>query len=172
MKVKVIYPFTPTWLDYPDNESQAIVIHFLGCEHNCNECHNPLFQQFDNDKAIEVSTKNLYDFLHRVCYENKTNKIVFEGGDSLHPLNRSFTRQFLNKYSNVFDICIYTGYSFLEFSKMELKGFKYIKCGNFQKDLFQQPIKTDSYIQLASTNQEIYDTNFNLLTRNGRMYFK
>lgn len=161
-----------TFLDYPDPINPAILIYFLGCDHSCPECHNEAFKNRDFDKGVEVSIESLFYMIKDYGHRNHTNKIVFSGGDPLHPLNRSFVRTFINKYSNVFDVCIYTGYEISEVKNMELTGFKFLKCGKYNKALHQEAIKTDSFMKFASTNQSLYNSIYSLLTHNGTYNFK
>jgi organic radical activating enzyme len=171
LTAKIIYPFGATFLDYPDNKSNAVIIYFLGCELHCINCHNQLFQIRDNEKAKEVTIKQFYDDLFSACDRNRTSKVVFSGGDSLSPLNRDFTREFLNKYGNVFDIFIYTGYRVEQVKMLNIKGFKFIKTGQYDENLKQESNQSDNFMKLASSNQEIYNENYSLLTRNGVLNF-
>jgi organic radical activating enzyme len=169
---KIIYPFGTTFLDYPDNSSQAVIIYFLGCEWDCKDCHNPLFKIRDNDKAKEVGIKQFYNDLLIFCKkQNNTTKIIFSGGDPLHPLNRQFVREFLNKYSYLFDICIYTGYPIEQIKLMDVKGFTFIKSGTYDSLQAQEPYKSDNFMRFASMNQQLYDENLNLVSRQGKYYF-
>lgn len=167
----ILYPFGATFLDYPDNQSRSVIVYFMGCEHMCDGCHNPEFQSKVHSKSKEVNINQFYNDLFEYCKRENTNKIVFSGGDPLSPYNRDFTRLFLNKYGNVFDVCIYTGYTVELVKMMSIKGFKFIKVGKFEKDKFQESCQSDNFMQLASTNQEIYNENYALLTRNGVINF-
>lgn len=172
MKRRFIYPFTATWLDYPDNESIAIAVYIMGCEHFCKECSNPDFADMDYIIGTkELSLTDLYVKLLDVCCRNKTSRLVLIGGDFLYKNNLYFTKEFLKGYSREFEICIYTGYDIEYIKQYEIKGFKFIKCGCFEKDNKILSEKTDEYLQFASTNQKLYDMNYNLLSDNGRYYF-
>ncbi len=124
------------------------------------------------DKGKMITADLLFKLLKEEGFRQHTKQVVFSGGDPLFQNNRDIVRSFLNKYGNIFDVCIYTGYTMPQVKQMELSNFKYLKCGIYNKDLHVAPMKTDSYIQLASSNQEFYNSNFSLLSHNGRMYFK
>lgn len=171
LTTKIFYPFGATFLDYPDNESRAVIIYFLGCEHQCVGCQNPTFKNRDCNGSKEVSIIQLYNDLVEKCTKENTNKVVFSGGDPLYIYNRDFVREFVNKYGNVFDICIYTGYEIEQVKMMKIKGFKFIKTGGYDEVLRQESCQSDNFMQFASTNQELYNENFSLLTRNGRINF-
>lgn len=171
LKTKIVVPFSKTWIDYPDDESLAVVIYFLGCIHNCIGCHNPLFKLTDYKSAQEFTPKQLYDELFKFCDAHQTKKVIFSGGDSLNDANVAFTKYFVNSYGNIFDICIYTGYTIEEVKYKNIKGFKYIKVGQYVEELKQESYKSDHCLQLASSNQEIYNANYNLVSRKGKMNF-
>ena len=161
-----------TFVDYPDPINHALIVYFLGCEHTCSDCHNPSFKNKFFDKGKMITADLLFKLLKEEGFRQHTKQVVFSGGDPLFQNNRDIVRSFLNKYGNIFDVCIYTGYTMPQVKQMELSNFKYLKCGIYNKDLHVAPMKTDSYIQLASSNQEFYNSNFSLLSHNGRMYFK
>ena len=71
-----------------------------------------------------------------------------------------------------YNIIVYTGYNIDRVYKNNINGFKFIKCGNYDSNLKQTPHKTDDYIQFASTNQKLYDKKLNLVSENGKYYFK
>lgn len=93
------------------------------------------------------------------------------GGDPLYPKNLEFVKELLIKLGDEFDFCVYTGYDPDYVKLNNVKNFKYLKTGLYNEHFKQQSVKTDEYFQLASSNQEIYDKDFVLLTDGGRMYF-
>lgn len=156
-----------TFLEYPDNESLAVILYMRGCSGNCIGCHNYELKEY------KKLPDNIISNLIESCERNKTNKIIICGGDPLFFMNLELTNKIINELHNNYDICIYTGYhvKFVKNSKLE-KGFKFIKCGPFIQDLYIGSDKTDDYIQFATSNQNLYDNNFNLLSKDGRYYFK
>ena len=177
LKIKTLYPFSATWLDYPDAESYAVYVSSLGCDIGCIGCQNQILQDYNTDKNNEfIKTKifTLKEFqseLLDTCYKNKTNKVVLGGADFLYRENIDFTRQFIKSYGNVYKICLYTGYTAQQVKEKNIKGLTFLKSGGYVERFKQEAIKTDDYIQLASTNQEVHDSRFNCLSRNGRMQF-
>ena len=120
---------------------------------------------------MQFDTVNwLYKSIVLFAIKNNTNKLVLSGGDPLSEHNREFTKQLLI-YNNYFDICVYTGNQVSDVRQMGVYGFKYIKCGKFQNDKFQQQTKTDEYMTLSSTNQKLYDSEYNLVSSNGIITF-
>lgn len=158
-----------TWLDYPDPESNAIIVYFCGCEHHCKGCHSPLLQS-----SYEYSESN-QDILEKIIDYSKradTNKLVFLGGDPLYSKNLNLTTFLVNNLSKDYDICIFTGYDIEYVKKLDLHNIKYYKCGKFDIDNQRKSMKTDEEYVLASPNQNFYDGNYNQLSTNGILKFK
>ena len=173
MFVNLVYPFTATYLDYPDDESLAITILFCGCNHFCKNCHNQELQNYNYQKGTKVFYIDQFiNELKNVALKYKTSKIVLQGGDPLFKTNIDFTRRFLEKVSNYFDVCLYTGYSLEDIKKNDIKGYTFLKTGTYNENLKQDSEKTDDYIQFASTNQRLYDSDNTLISDNGKYYFK
>ena len=167
-KINCIIPFRESFLDYPCPESSCISIYFIGCEHNCSGCSNPQFQDInykDRNTAI-IGADYLLNFLKRY----HTKNITLLGGDCCHPKNIDFTKELLIK-NKEFNICIYTGYSIDYIKQNDVKGFKFIKCGKYISSLKQISEKTDDYMTFASTNQILYDSNYNPLSIDGQYKF-
>ena len=163
---RILQPIQTTWLDYPDNESLAIIVCMMGCDNGCFMCQNKDFQDSNySNYTKEYSVDNFVKEIEYLCKKNKTDKIVLSGGDPLAPCNIDFTKEFLNK--TLLDVCIYTGHSIDYVKEHLVKGFKYIKCGKFDYKNLRESFKTDELIQFASPNQELYDENYNLLSENG-----
>jgi len=170
-KIKILKTSNISFLDYPDNDSWAVVVYIMGCNHNCPGCHNPQFQDISNtNKDIkEVSLQSFNEYLTELMEKYRTDKLVLSGGDPLHPDNVNFVRKFLN-FTN-YNVCIYTGYSYDYVQTLNLSNFKFLKCEPYLLDMAQVSVKTDEYLQLASENQKLYNNNFKLLSKDGRYYF-
>lgn len=176
MKIKeinVATPFANTFLDYPDPISNAMIVYMMGCDGNCKGCQNPQFKNKNYDFCTEkfkpsVLEREIINSLKR----NRTNKLVFSGGDPLAKNNILFTKSFTQNHSRHIDICIYTWHDIEFVKKNGIKGFRFIKCGKFDQKLFQGSEKLDEYIKLASKNQIIYNHNYVPLSKDGVYYFK
>ena len=162
--------FETTFLDYPSPDDIAIVVIMSGCEHHCIGCQNPLLQKLHEDwKNGQIS--DIIEEVKVLCKRNETNKIVLSGGDPLHPCNRNLTSQICSVLGPTHDICIYTGYPYLEVKNMQIKGYKYVKCGKFDKDNMQISEKTDDYIQFVNKTQNLFNEAGEQLSIEGRFYF-
>lgn len=167
--INVSKNFLFSFLDYPDNHSGAVVIYFYGCEHSCKGCHNSEFKDVKGGdfSSIHQLMSSLISFSRR----NRTNKIVFSGGDPLHPKNINLTRSLCDSLYKEYDICIYTGYDSIYAQQKGVKNFKFMKCGGYDETKCQLSNKTDSFLYLASRNQYIVDSKYNALSINGKYKF-
>lgn len=155
-----------TFLEYPDNSSIATIFYFSGCDRNCEGCQNTSLKEYTPLDEKEVLS-GIVNYSKRL----KTNKVVLCGGDPLYKKNLDLTRKILYNLGNDFDICIYTGALIDEVKKLNLTGFKFIKCGVFDKTKFIGSKKTDEYIQFATSNQELYNEFLELISHDGIYYF-
>lgn len=161
--------YDTTFLDYPSPDGIAVIVFMSGCCHCCEGCQNPLMRKlYTRDEKDIGEALSSIDIL---CERNGTNKLVLSGGDCLHPNNRELTKQICFYFKDKLDICIYTGYSIDEVKQMDIDGFKYIKCGVFDKNNIQESEKTDEYIQFVNPTQNLYDSQYQQLSINGRFYF-
>lgn len=171
--MKIIYPPDTTWMDYPDNHSQALLVYTIGCNHNCSECHNPELQKVDySENVIEISdSKTLYEIIKESSKKERTNKIVFSGGDPIHYNNLEVIRDFLLTKKD-FDICLYTGHNVKKVKEIGIKNFSFLKCGKYKKNKKQKSEKTDEKISFSSSNQKLYNSKFELISNFGVYIFK
>lgn len=165
-----IVDYTVTFIDYPNNTDWAVIFYCSGCCHKCVDCHNSQLQ--DSSKGIKYNTTELYNLIKKETRKNKTNKIVFSGGDPLYPTNIDTLKDFLNLYGNEFEITIYTGYNIEYVKSHEIKNFNFIKCGIFDKNQKQISGNFESYFQLASKNQNFYNDKYEQLSTNGRLFYE
>lgn len=166
-----------SFLDYPDNDSIAVVLYLMGCNNNCFMCHNSEFCKkelyLSSPEVKNLSVSEIVKILIEEAKRNKTNKIVLSGGDPLFEDNLEGTKQLIKLLSmGNYDIMVYTGHNVQYAMYNKVSGFKYLKCGKFDFSRKVEAHKTDDYFQLASINQELYDENYELISENGRFYFK
>lgn len=157
-----------SWLDYPDPESNAVLVYFRGCEHHCVGCHSAILQKYlPYSESNEEILNKIVNFSRRA----DTNKLVFLGGDPLYSKNIPVVSYLVDNLYNNFDICIFTGYNIEYVKKLDLKGVKYYKCGKFDIKSQRKSMKTDDEYVLASPNQNFYDGNYNQLSVDGVLKF-
>lgn len=171
MSVKIVLPLTASFTDYPDDESIAVVIYFLGCDHSCLSCHNRELKSYNYEPSTEVNQDSLIDLVSGFALRNNTDKLVFEGGDPLSINNIKFIKKILPKLIDVYSITIYTGYEIDYIKEHNIQGFKFIKCGPYLSQYAQEPCKTETFMRLGSSNQKLYDSNYDLISKDGIYYF-
>jgi organic radical activating enzyme len=172
-KLNISYPLSTTFIDYPDNESIAVLIYFMGCDKNCKGCHNPGFRNpYFSTGTKSINTETIVNEIESFCARNKTNKIVLSGGDPFYPTNIDGVKEIIKSLTDRYKIIAYTSYEKEYIISNNITGFTYIKSGVYNHDLYQTPEKTDSFIRFSSKNQNLYDSNLQLISSNGIYYFK
>lgn len=156
-----------SFLDYPNNSDISIILYLPGCDRNCKGCQNSNLQYFEEFENLDI----LINYLIKKCSSAHTNKICLQGGDPLYKDNIKTTKYILSKLSKNYDICIYTGGDIEEVKKLNLQGFKFIKCGIFDESKYIGSFKTDNYIQFATSNQKLYNSDLKLISKDGIYYF-
>lgn len=166
MEVAISIPLYPTFLDYPDPESYAVCVSFVGCSHNCKGCHNVPLQKRETAPVYKLyDMEGLLSDLRESTKRNRTDKVVLSGGDPLHPENIEFVKEFLQQNTE-YKIVLYTGYD-IDFVKEQGIKCDFIKCGKYDASQSQQSEKTGSRMVLASKNQILYDSEYKALSVEG-----
>ena len=109
---------------------------------------------------------NHFDELHVLILNNVAKNYLFSVDERIKMTEKSISR-----LSNV-KVKVYDNLLVNYVKENNVKGFKFIKCNVYKENIKQSSEKTDDYIQFASRNQKLYDSNFKLLSKNGRFYFK
>lgn len=170
---RILNDLVATFLDYPDNFSIAVCVVMVGCDNNCPGCQNPLLRDPNCLKGTrEITKEDLVSEIILQCNRNVTNKIVLSGGDPLFPGNLDTTKYILEKLGKNYDICIYSGHD-VNYARFHgIKGFKFLKVGYYDQKNSRISKKDDYEIVFASPNQELYDENYKLLSKDGVYEFK
>lgn len=174
MQVNIAYPIQTTFMDYMDNKSQAVLIFFMGCEHNCAGCHNSQFQNrnIESEYVKIFDVLELQDIIIDIAKRNYTDKIVFSGGDPLYRDNLEEVKYLLYTLKQKgLKVTLYTGYDFKYVTMNNVRGYEYIKCGPYIESLKQSAIKTDKMFVLSSKNQEVYNSKGELISNLGIVHF-
>ncbi len=172
--VYVKYPFSFVTQDYPDNCSFSLILYLAGCEHFCKNCQNPSFQNIEpsNKDLVSLHTNTLLRHVDQYMLFNKeVTSIVISGGDPLYENNEYFTKKLCIEYGEKYSIAIFTGYEIDYVKQIELTGFKFIKCGKYDENLKQESYKNDYEMQLASSNQEWYNSSYERISEKGLLRF-
>jgi organic radical activating enzyme len=120
---------------------------------------------------LSISVDDFNELVKRETLMNKTKNVVFSGGDPLFKENLEFVKEFLIKYGSLYNICIYTGHNIEYVKENNIKGFKYIKCGTFDNSKKRLSGNFGDQFILASSNQNFYDENYNLISEDGILIY-
>ena len=162
------FTVSTTFIDYPSDDDDAIIVYFYGCEHNCEGCHSK-----DNQNFIEYDYKDVINEIKKLNYFKTYDKIVLSGGDPLFPKHEKQTNMLIKELLSMgFLICIYTGYPINIVKKKLLYEVDFIKSGVYIKSMSQESGKWDWGMSLASKNQNFFDGKFNQLSTDGKLYWR
>jgi anaerobic ribonucleoside-triphosphate reductase activating protein len=143
----------------------------VGCGHYCLGCSNLQLIEPTKD-SIKLTVDDFILQLKDYSTRLRTNNISFLGGDPLYKDNLDFMNALIKEIKEQYNICIYTGYNINYVINFVEGGFKFVKCGKYDIDLKQVSEKKDTYIKLASTNQNFYDANYKQISDKGVLYFE
>lgn len=161
--------FDCTFIDYPSPTDWANIYYFSGCSHFCKSCQNQELQNCNVGNYCTVEALNT--LISTNSKKNQTNKVVFSGGDPLHPHNINDIKYFLQLYGSLYDICIYTGYDIDYVKQNEITNFKFIKCGKFDETTKRESGNFEDRFILASPNQNFYDSNYRQISKEGILIY-
>ena len=157
----IIDDIKETFLDYPDDESLAVIVFFRGCRWNCPNCQNKALQNYEGEG---ISITEAYNLITSKCKRAGTNKIVFSGGDPFYkPTEIIALINILEDY----DICVYTGYTIEEIeriykeyerkNRVRVNKPLWFKCGTYNEEKRDKRSgKSEKSFILATTNQAFY----------------
>ncbi|MCC0642222.1 MULTISPECIES: anaerobic ribonucleoside-triphosphate reductase activating protein [unclassified Clostridioides] len=134
-----------------DGEGFRTSIYCAGCNHKCNDCHNPQSWDMKNGALTKVSD------IYKEIISNKFSDVTFSGGDPfLQPQGFIQLAKLIKKNTRKTIWC-YTGFKFEELlihkEKLELlKLIDVLVDGKFEKDK-----KELDLIFKGSSNQRIID---------------
>lgn len=122
-----------TFSDWPDGESNAIILFFIGCEHRCANCHNSCLskipkseidywnkefklsknhinhydffkEKFKSRKFVKISSIDVFErFIIELCEKYNTNKIIFQGGDPFYKHNKDVVEFILERFRSKYN---------------------------------------------------------------------
>ena len=126
-----------------DGPGIRTVLFMQGCDIHCPGYQNASTWDINKGKVVDV--KDLADELNKNVFNKK---ITISGGEPLLQKESLLELvKLLKKYE--FDIAVYTGHQKEEVPEELIKHIKYLKTGNFIKDL-----KTTVKAYVGSINQE------------------
>ena len=125
-----------------DGPGIRTILFMQGCNIRCDGCQNK--STWDINKGIEREIDDLVNELSKRVFNKK---ITISGGEPLY--QKEALLELLNKLNKLnFDITLYTGHKKEDVPEEIIKKVKYLKTGNFIKEL-----KTTIKPFVGSSNQ-------------------
>lgn len=165
------YTISRTFLDFPSDDGDAVIVFLHGCSHGCKGCHSPSLQEYVEVCSLHLLLDDIIDMSNRF---EKTRNVVFSGGDPLYNIHTIKQVEYLcnELHERGYKICIYTGHD-IEYVKNYFTGkFDFVKCGCYIEEERQQSGKDDEGMTLASKNQNFYDNKFKKISKDGRLVWR
>ena len=139
--------------DMLNGDGLRVVLWVSGCDHKCEECHNPI--TWDANSGLEFSDRDkqeLWDYLSK----DYTAGVTFSGGDPFYPNNREAITQLIVESKERYPhktIWVYTGYLWDEVKNMHaMRHIDVLVDGEYKKEL------RDNHMHwCGSTNQRVID---------------
>lgn len=155
---------TVSFLEYPEDPGYCLDVYFIGCSHGCEGCQNSTLRVL-TDESSKVLYSSFVELLRGLLGRLRTKRVCLLGGDPLYITNRLVTKHLIEDMKDVM-FCVYTGYD-IEEVKDYVAGAKYVKCGVYDSSQRQIPCKNEKGITFASKNQKLYDSEMNLISKDG-----
>lgn len=145
--------------DIANGEGIRVSLWVSGCEHHCNECHNPQTWELKNGKKFSMS--ELIQ-IEKLLNKNYISGITFTGGDPLHPKNidviTSISKSLKENYPNKTQ-WLWTGYKWEDIKHLPIMhNIDVLIDGKYEKDKRDITLKWR-----GSSNQRIIDVQKSLL---------
>lgn len=164
--LKLVPKYQISFIDYPILNEWCTSLYTIGCPHNCIGCQNEELKNIEYPEYQEFSVRFLLTALKDITQINRSKNICFVGGEPLAPWNIEFIKEFLLNNIN-YNICIYTGYDINYVKENNIKGFNFLKTGKYIESLKIPAAEKRTRFELGSSNQQLWDNNFNLISING-----
>ena len=157
-----------TKCDVLNGDGVRVVLWLSGCNHHCQNCHNP--ETWDENGGLlfdENAKQELFDTLDSIYIDG----ITFSGGDPLFPKNRAEVGELIEQIHQKFPqktIWLYTGYLWEDIK--DLPFIKYIDVlidGRFEQDKFSPNAKW-----VGSSNQRIIDVQKTIKDQSVVLYYQ
>lgn len=151
------------------------VIFAQGCHRNCEGCHNPLSQSFDDNIGSYITIDEIIEEINK---NPLLDGITYSGGEPLEQVDVFYELSKRIKKETNLNICCYTGYVFEEIIKDNNKK-KIIDVLDYLIDgPFILEKKDYRCLFRGSTNQRIIDikktikNNYNIVLFDEEKYMK
>ena len=141
--------------DMLNGDGLRVVLWVAGCDHRCEECHNPVTWDIHGGIPFDEKAKReIFDELEK----DYISGVTLSGGDPLHPANRADTAALVDEIREKFPtktIWLYTGYEWETIKNLPvLKKLDVVVDGRYRQD-----VRDVNLPWRGSTNQNVIDVN-------------
>ena len=109
--------------DMLNGDGIGVVLWVAGCNHNCEECHNPETWNPNNGQLFtDKSKQEIFQYLNK----DYIHRITFTGGDPLFPNNRDTLTKLAKEIKELFPdkkIWCYTGYLYEQVKDLPIMNY-------------------------------------------------
>lgn len=158
--------------DMLNGDGLRVVLFVSGCDHHCEECHNPETWHCDSGKPFNT------DALITICKELENNYIsgiTLSGGDPFHPSNVETIFSIIDLIKHAYphkSIWLYTGYAWEELRHFSKPIYDYIlsSIDVLVDGKYQKALSDVNYPWAGSTNQRVIDVQKSLQSNTVVLY--
>ena len=146
--------------DIANGEGISVSLFVSGCPHvpKCKNCFNPETWDFNYGKPFTEETLN--EIIEAIVKNDIVRNFNILGGDPLAPANRTSVLAIVKEVRKIYPdiiIRIWTGYTFENFTKKEIKTLKNLKINMIIDGPFIESQKSYEIAMRGSKNQRIYE---------------
>ena len=144
--------------DMLNGDGLRVVLWVAGCEHCCEECHNPVTWDINDGLTFDDDAKNeIFEQLKH----SYISGITLSGGDPLHPGNREDIGKLIDEIKKNYPtktIWLYTGYEW-----NEIKDLPFISKTDVVVDgKYEDGLRDIKLMWRGSSNQKVIDVKKSL----------
>lgn len=153
--------------DMLNGDGLRVVLFISGCDHHCNECHNP--ETWDVNSGIEFTEYSMNELLEALD-KNYISGLTLSGGDPLKYDNLPVVYNIVKTVKNIFSnktIWLYTGFDLtindfdtsadIGWDNGNLRNYILSKCDVVCDGKFIKELSDVNYPWVGSTNQRVID---------------
>ena len=153
--------------DMLNGDGLRVVLFVSGCDHHCNECHNP--ETWDVNSGIEFTKCSMNELLEALD-KDYISGLTLSGGDPLKYDNLPVVYNIIETVKNIFPnktIWLYTGFDLtihdfdtsvdIGWDNGNLRNYILSKCDVVCDGKFIKELSDVNYPWVGSTNQRVID---------------